>query len=540
MSNEVNTNQIPVVDIFAGPGGLSEGFSSFHYGDFNRKFKVVLSVEKEEFAHKTLRLRSFLRQFPINDLPDKYYDFLRGEITIDDLYNAFPKHAKYAFNEAWKATLGEVSNDDVDVKIRASLKDKKNWILIGGPPCQAYSIVGRSRRKQQILDSKNDERVYLYRQYYRILAVHNPPVFIMENVKGMLSSKTGVNSFIFEEIISDLENPVKAYEKLNGESRDDLPCKGYNIYSLTVKTSTFSMFGKPEFNVNDFIIKSEEYGIPQARHRVILLGIRKDLDGVIPDVIPPQDKVPLDKILQGLPPLRSGLSKGEDSYSHWVDAVKSFLKSNVISKIDNAVAEEIRKVLTDLDTIEYNRGQSFIHKKADIAYEKEWFLDEKMGGVCNHETRSHIVEDLYRYLFAAAFSKVKKTSPRLRDYPEELLPNHRNVRKEKKLNDFADRFRVQLYDQPAKTVTSHISKDGHYYIHPDPSQCRSLTVREAARVQTFPDNYFFCGNRTSQYHQVGNAVPPLLARKIAGVVAKIFEEDKVKNIDLPKINVALI
>ncbi len=525
MSNlNIETNQIPVVDIFAGPGGLSEGFSSFHNGDFTRKFKVVLSIEKEESAHQTLMLRSFLRQFPINEFPDEYYDFLKGNITIENLYNVYPLHVENAFNEAWKATLGEVPNDKVDLKIRAALNGRKEWILIGGPPCQAYSLVGRSRRKQQILDTKNDERVYLYRQYYRILAVHNPPVFVMENVKGMLSSKTGLNSFIFEEIISDLENPVKAYVKLNGEARDDLSCPGYHIFSLTKEASILSLFDEIGFNVSDFIIKSEDYGIPQARHRVILLGIRKDLKGVIPKTISRHEKVPIEKILHGLPQLRSGLSKGKDSFSRWSEAIKSFANSSAISRIDYTVTEEITKILDHLNSFEHDRGQSYLPGKVDIGYEKEWFLDERMEGICNHETRTHIVEDLYRYLFAAAFAKVHNRSPRLRDYPDELLPNHRNIKKEKKLNSFADRFRVQLYDQPAKTVTSHISKDGHYYIHPDPAQCRSLTVREAARIQTFPDNYFFCGNRTSQYHQVGNAVPPLLARKIADVVSKIFGE----------------
>ena len=147
-------------------------------------------------------------------------------------------------------------------------------------------------------------------------------------------------------------------------------------------------------------------------------------------------------------------------------------------------------------------------------------------GVCNHSTRGHIAKDLQRYLFAACFADVKKASPKLSDFPTNLLPLHKNVKEGLSENKFADRFRVQLSNFPASTITSHISKDGHYYIHPDPTQCRSLTVREAARIQTFPDNYYFCGPRTAQYIQVGNAVPPLLGKKIATVVYRALKENK--------------
>jgi DNA (cytosine-5)-methyltransferase 1 len=133
-----------------------------------------------------------------------------------------------------------------------------------------------------------------------------------------------------------------------------------------------------------------------------------------------------------------------------------------------------------------------------------------------------MVADLERYLFASSYAAVTGVSPTLQRFPVALLPSHQNVQRALGNGLFADRFRVQLASHPSTTITSHISKDGHYYIHPDPSQCRSLTVREAARLQTFPDDYFFCGPRTAQYHQVGNAVPPLLARQIANIVAELM------------------
>ena len=154
----------------------------------------------------------------------------------------------------------------------------------------------------------------------------------------------------------------------------------------------------------------------------------------------------------------------------------------------------------------------------------DWVADKKLEGHCNHSTRGHIKEDIFRYLFASCFAQVHGRSPLLSAFPKDLLPRHKNSAHAVRGSLFSDRFRVQVSGKPACTVTSHISKDGHYYIHYDPSQCRSLTVREAARLQTFPDNYFFCGPRTSQYVQIGNAVPPYLANQIAGIVSDLLEQ----------------
>jgi DNA (cytosine-5)-methyltransferase 1 len=188
------------------------------------------------------------------------------------------------------------------------------------------------------------------------------------------------------------------------------------------------------------------------------------------------------------------------------------------------VVAHLVAVVAGLEAPTADRGGTFVTCEPDLDREDplfDWFIDDRLAGVCNHETRTHLDTDLLRYLYAASFAKVRDVSPKLADFPADLQPMHKN----RESGIFIDRFRVQRWDYPSTTVTSHISKDGHYYIHPDPTQCRSLTVREAARLQTFPDNYFFVGGRTAQYTQVGNAVPPLLARQIAEITWKLLSEE---------------
>lgn len=517
---------IPIVDIFAGPGGLGEGFTSyFDHKSKKRKFKIILSIEKDEFAHKTLTLRSFFRQFSLDNVPIDYYDYLSGRITVDELYTRWPIEADRAKNESWLAKLGDdsssVTRELVDKRIKEGLKGNKDWLLIGGPPCQAYSVVGRSRRQETILDEKKDIRVGLYKQYLRILAVHNPAVFIMENVKGLLSAKTE-ESPIFSKILKDLSDPVYAYLSEENNPNIELNCPGYRIYSVVVEPKAFDEKGNPIFKQKDFIIHTERYGVPQTRHRVILLGIRNGID-IQPDVLKRQAEIPITSVISGLPKLRSSLSKVRDDAETWKTSVRKILIRGMLSGIDSDVKQEIVKQLEMMTMLNEERGGEYIpYAETEVNYCHDWYLDINLRGVCNHASRGHMESDLLRYFFAACFAKIKKQSPKLEDFPLLLLPAHKNVNASLKDNKFADRFRVQLFDMPCKTVTSHISKDGHYYIHPDPSQCRSFTVREAARIQTFPDNYFFCGPRTSQFIQVGNAVPPLLANKIAGIVYNVF------------------
>jgi DNA (cytosine-5)-methyltransferase 1 len=525
----MSTKQIPIIDLFAGPGGLGEGFTSVVDANNERFFKILLSIERDDFAHKTLTLRSFLRQFPYKKFPPEYYKLIRGELSdVEDLYKLYPMQAAKAKQEAWKFSLGKPEDHkEIDKRIEEALQEEKDFVLIGGPPCQAYSLVGRARRQEVKGLNKEDERVFLYREYYRILAVHQPAVFIMENVKGILSSRVE-NELIFTELLNDIKNPVESYRKLYGKEKIPSSKYGYSIYSLVKKSYSKNLF-EEGIDAKDFIIRAEEYGIPQTRHRVILLGIRNDLKAV-PDILKPLVKlIPVDKVLKGLPSIRSGLSKTKDGKKEWRKVLQEFENSELANGIDAQVWEQMRKILQKLSVSRKDKGALFLEGNIRISYMPDWYLDNNINGVCNHESRSHIKEDLARYLFVSCFAKIQGRSPKLSDFPKSLLPEHKNVKMGVDENKFADRFRVQLNGQPSKTVTSHISKDGHYFIHPDSLQCRSLTVREAARIQTFPDNYFFCGPRTQQFHQVGNAVPPLLANQVAEIVRKLFLIQKGKS-----------
>lgn len=526
--NELNL--IPIIDIFAGPGGLGEGFSSFVNENGKRAFKITLSIEKDFYAHQTLTLRSFYRQFDTGLVPDDYYEFLHGKISLETLYRNWPEQSQYAKNEAWRATLGEgknaTLNSAIDERIGKNLAGERNWLLIGGPPCQAYSVVGRVRRQQNILNELTDERVGLYKQYLRILAVHNPAVFVMENVKGLLSATTE-KSPVFTKILQDLSNPVTAYLKDYQRNGQALICPGYKIFSLVLKPRDFDLKGNPVIPQKAFLIRSENYGVPQTRHRVILLGVRNDID-YIPDILEEQKPVAISRVLSGLTQLRAKVSRGVDDADKWKKSVRGILRNGILKGIKDEIKTEIRKQLDVLELPKEGTGKEFVpDQSVSSEYRPDWFIDNRLGGVCNHVARGHMESDLHRYFFIACFARLNGYSPQLADFPQSLLPNHKNVfnvdggitRK------FADRFRVQLKNKPSKTITSHISQDGHYYIHYDPTQCRSFTVREAARIQTFPDNYFFCGPRTSQFIQVGNAVPPLLANQIAAIVLKVFSSD---------------
>ena len=503
-----------VIDLFAGPGGLGEGFSAVNDG---RTFSIAVSAEMDASAYKTLTLRSFFRRVQGDaSALTAYYDFCNSERALHprDVFGAAWDEAT---DEARQLTLGLPEHNAVLDKI---IHDKKlnneTTVLIGGPPCQAYSLVGRSRNMGKLdYVAEDDHRHYLYREYLRILHKAQPAVFVMENVKGILSAKVN-GKLIFHDILRDLTDPGKALGEGTGLQ--------YTVHSLVMPVKFEPGMDPRSIDVKDFIVHAERFGVPQARHRVILLGVRKDLmyDGrhLLKSVAPP---LTVECALKDMPKLRSKLG-GNDSPEKWRETVARLgidlsvaARLQAKSEIADALNEAVTHLQSDLQTGSLRYEKTVSSVLGPGVYQK-WICDNRLDVWLNHETRSHMNSDLGRYLYAAVFTQQNGYSPK--GHKEfaltGLAPAHANWETGK----FADRFRVQRNNSPSTTVTSHISKDGHYFIHPDPRQCRSLTVREAARLQTFPDNYFFLGNRTQQYHQVGNAVPPLLAVQIAEVVKR--------------------
>jgi DNA (cytosine-5)-methyltransferase 1 len=481
-------------------------------------FKIALSIEKDQVAHRTLLLRSFFRQFETGAVPDQYYRYMRGELPLSDVLGPFEEYATKAQSEAWCAELGKVKDKTVSDRVKQALNGSDEWVLIGGPPCQAYSVAGRARMQASTNPNfENDERHYLYREYLQIIARHNPPVFIMENVKGILSSRIG-GERLFKRIYADLENPKAACQP--GRPPQRYETKLYRLFSLSTTTERPDCL--EDFDYGKFVVRCEDYGIPQTRHRVILLGVRFDIQAA-PSLLPRRQQITAGDVLEGLPAIRSGIS-GTDSPEKWKETLVSALNQKWFAKglNDSAAKVKITRVLKSLSIPSAGRGALYLPDCKLPNKLKQWFSDKNIEGVCQHQSRGHMKSDLHRYLFAAAFASTHAKTPTLHDFPADLLPLHKNIQDALINGAFKDRFRVQLFSKASSTVTCHISKDGHYFIHPDAAQCRSLTVREAARLQTFPDNYFFEGNRTQQYQQVGNAVPPLLAREIAGVVAKLL------------------
>ncbi len=509
---------VPVVDLFAGPGGLAEGFSACRRPDGRRRYRIALSIEMDPVAHRTLLLRAFLHKFA-QGFPLEYYDFLNGVVPEEpDWAKLYPRRWAAACYETRCLELGTY---EASVFLGERIEQIRSehggrTVLLGGPPCQAYSVIGRSRNAGNTrYNADEDHRQSLYEQYVQVFRQLRPAIAVMENVRGMLSARRNGDP-IFPEVIHSL--------------RHTGGMDGYRLFALASRSGARSWHDG--LNPEDFLVNAEAHGVPQARHRVFVICVRADVAGELagehlPRLEPVPDTVPLGDIIGAMPRLRSRLSKGDDPGS-WQDAVRAahaFVAANQPAMSNNEKARFRRALARALATANGSapparnaRGSTLL--PAGCPHDlREWIFDEQLWTLPNNETRAHMAADLARYLFAAAFGYAFRRSPLTFDFPVALMPDHANWH----TGDFDDRYRVQLPDRPCTTVTSHLSKDGHYYIHPDPGQCRSLTVREVARLQTFPDNYFFHGPRTRQYVQVGNAVPPFLAHQIALTLSTVLD-----------------
>ena len=530
---------VPVIDLFAGPGGLGEGFSRAKAA----QFKIAVSIEKDSMAFETLRLRaahrSLWRSGQATPTTWKLWDTILADspwnIAVDSLAqsgnSSIMRACDEARAEAWNLEMGPGNRAEVSTGIRARLRPymsgsrlPSNTVLIGGPPCQAYSIVGRSRnRGTKGYKAEDDPRHFLYREYLSVISEFRPAIFVMENVKGILSSRVQERQ-LFESILTDLRRPDIA-------SGSDVQLE-YELVALGENSA--QLF---DIDPEQFIVQAESHGVPQARHRVVICGIRRDVfrtAGAVSKLSLSTAPTVRD-VIADLPRVRSGLSYRGNGMA-WSESFEAPIMSRAVAFLSRSDDPTNRRIARKMEAF-----RNAIRRQADpgiggdrilvgsgnvtlpLAHPR-WYRDRPLSLLANHESRSHMPTDLVRYLFIASFGEVTGGSPRLHDFPMCLLPEHKNVNRLKPEDAiFKDRFRVQVADNHAMTVTSHIAKDGHAFIHFDPSQCRSLTVREAARLQTFPDSYVFLGNRTSQYTQVGNAVPPYLAHQIAEIVGGVLQ-----------------
>lgn len=514
----MSDSPVAIVDLFSGPGGLAEGFVPLVRSKQDYPFHLELSVDSDPIACSTLRLRSFLRKTWPN-VPSEYYQFLNEPAFTEPNWSAlFPDEWELACRETRCLELGTSRAKEY---LQQKLPDLRkvyggNTMLLGGPPCQSYSLVGRARNAgNPRYEASKDGRHSLYLEFCSALTLLQPAIAILENVRGLISAKHD-GQLVFPKIMESLSNA-------GGRQR-------YQLFTLNPDAPRVSW--RDGLIPSDFLVRAEKHGVPQARHRVFVVCIRKDLAKSLPSELLPRlavDKpnVSLQDVIGNMPILRSKLSRG-DSAEVWRNVVRQScrkLKEHCPPMnakqtrrfhwvLDNAMKSTENRVLASEGKIGGVSLSDSCPKEL-----RHWLVDRSLRRLPNNETRGHLQEDITRYLFAAVFSYTFKKSPIDADFPKILVPKHASWNSGK----FSDRFRVQLSKQPSTTITSHISKDGHYYIHPDPKQCRALTVREAARLQTFPDNYFFQGARTQQYVQVGNAVPPYLAYQIATEVAKVFQ-----------------
>ena len=389
------------IDLFAGCGGLSEGV-------YRQGFKALAHVEIDHWACETLRTR--LKFYGYKDY-DK--EVIEHDITSDDIL------------------------ERIDNVVNGRTVD----IIIGGPPCQAYSTAGRVRDGKRMA---SDPRNYLFESYVKILEYFSPKFFVFENVTGLLSAQVK-NAPIFPKVLKALGNKYK-------------------------------VIGNPEVLVHN----TADYGVPQLRKRVIIIGVRKDID-------------------KSAEELYESIIK-----THWNPETLSNEKKGKKRFVD------VRQAIGDLPPVE--PGHDASTEAFDYPCNNEFLKRIGKPGIhplMDHIARKHDDGDRERFEGMMhnqwSFGQLRREVPK---YEHE----HARV--------FDNSYVVQWWDLPSKTILAHIHKDGFQFIHPDEEQRRTFTVREAARIQSFPDDFEFKGSRGEKYKQIGNAVPPLFAEALAKSIKK--------------------
>lgn len=395
--------KINFIDLFAGASGMSEGFTK---AGFNPVAHIEMNIE----ACFTIKTRAAYHYLKSEKKLDIYYNYIKKEISRDEFYKNIP-------DEILNSVINVEIDDNSIKEIFRKINEKKQNIdlIIGGPPCQAYSLLGRFQE-----NIENDPRNKLYIQYGRFLKEFNPKAFVFENVPGILSANKGQH----------FKNLKAYFRKL-----------GYEVYHEMLDAS--------------------DYGVVQARKRIIIVGWKKESNFGFPNFDKVQKKHTVNEAFKDLPELKPGESYQYINYKE--------LNNNYLEKF------------------ELRNGIDF---------------------VTQHISRPHNERDLAIYKTAIQKWNNEKIRLKYPDLPEELK-THKNE------SSFIDRFKVVNGTGVSHTVVAHIAKDGHYYIHPDEEQCRSISVREAARLQSFPDDFYFEGSRSAAFKQIGNAVPPLMAYAIA-------------------------
>jgi len=416
-------NDLNFIDLFAGAGGLSEGF-------IKQGFNSIAHIEMDMAASYTLKTRIAYHHLKENNRVQEYISYLKGEINRTDLYKLIPENL---IHSVINKSISEENNAIIFKQIDLNLENKSVDLIVGGPPCQAYSLVGRARSEDNM---KSDPRNYLYVQYANYLQRYQPKMFVFENVLGLKSAGKGIY----------LKNMERLFNK-----------KGYKIHVFTVN--------------------AENFGVLQKRRRLIIIGWKDDSIPNLPDY--DNFKSPTSGIVKNifsdLPVLQAGA--GIDKYMEYSDITNPYLKN------------------------------SFIRNGIEV--------------LTQHIARPHCIQDKEIYKIAVEKWDMETNRLNYNDLPD-ILKTHKNR------TSFTDRFKVVADNISAShTVVAHIAKDGHHYIHPDVNQNRSISVREAARLQSFPDNFYFEGvkegaNRTAAFKQVGNAVPPSMANVIARELKNIF------------------